>query len=245
MIIDLIVGVVLLISALIAFFRGLIREVLTIAGVVGGVIAAWIGGPVLNIYTDRWLGVGVEEEPRRLFDLVPYSLISDILSYGLIFLVVVIILSVLSHILAQSAKTLGLGAIDRTLGVIFGLIRGVLLLGLLYLPVYMLVEPDTKTRWFEGSKSHFYLEKTAGWMAGFLPEETKEEVRKETDEAVENLGARKKLQDMDVLRKDTQPNNQEDLDAPGEDKNNDGYSEEFRQKMDQLFEQETRESQSE
>jgi len=45
-------------------------------------------------------------------------------------------------ILAEGAKSMGLGAVDRTFGVIFGLVRGVVLLSLLYLPVYLLVEKN-------------------------------------------------------------------------------------------------------
>ena len=48
MILDILVTAVLLVSAIIAFFRGLILEVLTILGVVGGLAAAYFGGPIFS-----------------------------------------------------------------------------------------------------------------------------------------------------------------------------------------------------
>jgi membrane protein required for colicin V production len=227
MIIDVLVLVALLISAGVAFFRGFIREILTIAGVVGGMAAAYWGGPKLNIHMRGWLGVEDNpEEPQKLFDLIPYELVSTAVSYGLIFIIVVITISIISHFLAEKAQNVGLGAIDRTFGVIFGLIRAVLLLGILYMPLYALVERDIREDWFKGSHSHTYIQATAHWLSGFIPAEglkvKKEELEEQTSEKAKahlNTAVQKRLED-------------------GKKKNNeDGYNETFRQEMDHLFEQ--------
>ena len=65
MIVDILVLAVLLISALIAFLRGFIREVLTITGVVGGLAAAYFGGPLLAPLMRGWLGVQEGVEPNK------------------------------------------------------------------------------------------------------------------------------------------------------------------------------------
>lgn len=242
MIIDILVVVILLISALIAFLRGFIREVLTIAGVVGGLAAAYFGGPYLIPHMRGWFGVEKGVVPDRLFGILPYDILADALSYGGIFILVVILLSVLSHFLAETARNIGLGAVDRTLGFVFGLVRGVLLIGLLYLPVHLFIEDDAKESWFKDSRTHFYMVRVADAFAQLLPENAVEE----TDEALEKLEedineasqTRKKLEEINLLKAD-------DKDA-GRDNNNDapstspnGYSDEFRDKMDQLFEDET------
>src|SRR5688572_4012748 len=117
MIIDIVVGVVVVLSALISFMRGFIREVLTIAGVVGGLIAAYFGGPSLSPLFRDWLGVSADGEPAKLFDIVPMGLVADVTAYGAVFIIVVIILSVVSHFMAGAARAMGLGPVDRTLGV--------------------------------------------------------------------------------------------------------------------------------
>ena len=53
MIIDVIALIVLLISAIIAFLRGSIREILTITGVIGGFAGAVAGGPKLSLVRCR------------------------------------------------------------------------------------------------------------------------------------------------------------------------------------------------
>ena len=229
MIIDIIVLIILFISAGIAFLRGVIRETLTIAGVIGGMAAAYFFGDNVSPIFAGWLGIEAGEEAGRLFDIVPYTMVADGLAYGAVFIGVVIILSIVSHILAESVKTLGLGAIDRSLGVVFGLARGLLLLGLLYLPVYMMVAQETKDKWFAGSRTHFYIEKTAGFIHAFLPEGTLKQVEEKTEEAKDINSTREKLQQIDLLGGE-----KKDAESTG---TGEGYQEEFRDKMNELFQE--------
>lgn len=240
MIVDILVLVVLLISALIAFIRGLIREVLTITGVFGGLAAAYFGGPLLQPHMRDWFGVEDGVEPDRLMGFLPYDIVADALSYGVIFILVVIILSIISHFLAEGVRNLGLGAIDRTLGFIFGLLRGIVILGLLYLPVHLFIDDETKEGLFEGSSTQFYLERTAEVMAEWIPESAKEKAEEGIEELEGINETRQKLEEIDLLKKD----GEEPLQSEPEDENSpeeiiDGYSDEFRDNMDQLFENES------
>lgn len=231
MVIDIIVLIVLLISAFIAFLRGFIREVLTIAGVGGGLVAAYYGGPKLAPMIKGWLGVEEGVAPEKLFGIVPYDILGDALAYGAVFIIVVIALSIVSHMLAEGVKNLGLGAVDRSMGVVFGIVRGMLLLGVLYLPVYMLVEQETKDEWFSGSKTHFYLEKTSEKLHGFLPEGTKEKIEEDGEKLKDVKSARETLEGINLLNDDTK--------NPQEPKQGEGYDDKFREKMDDLFEEKT------
>lgn len=212
---DIITVAVLLVSAGIAFFRGFIREVLTILGVVGGLAAAFFGGPLLAPLVRGWMGVKsgagaaaakageqAPEQAQALFGVIPYTLVADALAYGGIFIVVVIVLSVVSHLLSGWAKAVGLGAVDRTLGVVFGLARGAVLLALLYLPVYLLVEQSARATWFQGSRTSVYVESAAAFAAARLPQSVTADIEKK---AAEQAGAaaetaREKLQELDVLQ---------------------------------------------
>lgn len=242
MIVDVLVLIVIALSALIAFLRGFIREIFTIINVVGALAAAYYGGGMLLPYMEGWLGVVPDaEDPQRLFDIIPYTIIAKVLAYGAIFIVVVIFLSVVSHFLAETVRSIGLGAIDRTLGVIFGILRGVLLIGILYLPVHLAYnnteQEEVIEKWFEGSKSYFYIEMTANMIAGFIPEEAKKAIERNVEdgkEAAKDSGVREKLEEMQIL-----PDNNENADKKDETKK--GYTPEFREEMDRLFEQETQE----
>ena len=234
MIVDIAVAVVLLVSAGIAFLRGFVREVLTIAGVVGGLVAAWYGQPYLLPSMRSWLGIVPDAEPQKLFDIISYDLLADILSYGSIFVSVGIVLSIISHILAETVRGIGLGAIDRTLGVMFGLVRGIVLLGLLYTPAYLFVEQDVRHGWFEGSRTHFYIEKTAGLLSLMMPDGTVSVINSVVDQNFQDEqsnAAQKALKDIDLL-----PKNSETTLPKSEERPDSGYNDEFRQHMDQLFE---------
>jgi len=239
MIIDIIVLVVLFISAGIAFMRGFIREVLTIAGVIGGLAAAYFGAPILKPLMRGWFGVEDGIEPERLFGVLPHDVLADALSYGLIFIIVVTLLSFVSHSLAEWARRTGLGAVDRSLGFLFGLIRGVLLLGLLYLPVHLFVEQDAKNDWFKDTKSHLYLEKVARGMESYLPEDVEKQAEETLEQGEKMLDAREKLQEIELLKKDNAAaSDSKDVEPSSQPAR--GYSDEFRDDMDQLIEETSR-----
>lgn len=227
MILDAIVAVILLISISIALLRGFIREVLTIFGIGGGVLAAYVCGPLLLPFISDWMGVVQGDDAEKLFGVIPYEYVAYAMSYGLMFIIFVILLSILSHFLAEFAKNLGLGALDRTLGAVFGIVRGVLVLGLLYLPFLHFVSDERKVQWFEDSKSQIYLEITSTWIDGFIPRSVEENIEIGLDNAKNISDMGKKLQEMNVLKSQS--------DEKSESKK-DGYTPEFREKMDEMFE---------
>lgn len=184
MVFDIIVIVVLLISALHAFWRGFIREILTIFGAIGGVFAALAFSPMLRPLMDSWLGIKEGAEPTKLFQIIPMELVSGALSYGAIFIIVFGVLSFISHLIAEQVRALGLGAVDRTLGVVFGLARGLLILGIFYLPIHIIMDDDTKKEWFKSTRTHVYIEAIATAIENNLPDDLlplKETEKKETD----------------------------------------------------------------
>lgn len=235
MIIDIVVALVVLCSALISFMRGFIREVLTIAGVVGGILAAVFVGPSLAPTVRTWFGVGETkdgEEAAKLFDLIPMEVVADITTYGVIFVAVVIVLSVLSHFIAGAVKAVGLGPVDRSLGVIFGVARALVLLGLFYLPFHLMMPDRPKEEFFKDSQTHYFIEKIAAAMESYLPES--DEVEKKIDESKDDL-IKKKLEEQDLLggnKKNAAP--KPDI-IPLDNKTGEGYADDERKKLDQLF----------
>ncbi len=232
---DLVILGVLLVSAVFAFLRGFIREVLTILGVVGGLAAALAFGKQLVPLMSDWIGVDPKaEEPQMLMGVVPYTIVAEVLAYGSIFLVVVIVLSVVSNLLAGWARTIGLGAIDRTLGVIFGIARGVLVLAVLYLLPYLLFEPESRKDWFKDSRLMVYIEQTSAWLAEFLPDSVKDTNPANVGDKANELtkATRDKLKDLDLLKGDEE-------DKPALNPDEEGYGHDTRQDMQELIEEQT------
>lgn len=250
MIFDAVVLAAVLISAVIAFLRGFIREFLTIVGVVGGFAAAYFGGPLLQPLMHNWLGVGPDPtKVKKLFDIVPMNIVADVCAYGLIFIVVVVILSVLSHFLSAGAKAAGLGPIDRTLGVFFGIARAALLLCLLYLPALLISDKDSRDDWvvLKDSRAQYYIEWGAQKIADRLPKGEEKDAGKMLDDSTKKANekideTRQRLDDMEIIKNAAQKAGdaidkaQETLSDPNAADDAPGYQPEQRERLDQLIE---------
>jgi len=202
MIFDIIVIAVLLISAGIAFFRGVVREVLTILGVVGGSLAAIYGSPHLSPMLLNMLG---GESGGKIFGIIPVSILAPAIAYISLFFIVVIILSFLSHMISKAVDAVGMGPIDRTLGVIFGVLRGFLLLAILYMPFYILADAPARDDWFGGSKTRLYVESSSKLILDALPKSTKTNITEKADEQIKKttktIGekAREQMKNLNLL----------------------------------------------
>lgn len=147
-IVDLVVVVVLVLSALAGLMRGFVREVLSLAAWVG---AAWVA---LTFYADAEAYVSQYLENKLAISVV---------AGGSLFVVALIVLMLVARLLASGIKkTALLGPLDRTLGLGFGLLRGAVVLGLAYLlTVQLATETDREPEWVAGSKLLPYV-KVAG-----------------------------------------------------------------------------------
>jgi membrane protein required for colicin V production len=195
LLVDLGVVLVLLMSAGVSFFRGFIREVLTIFGMIGGLMAALTLGGMVRPFVQGWFGITEGKDPGKLFDLIPMSIAADVTAFGGIFLGVFIVLQLVSYFLSGAAHAVGLGPVDRTLGVFFGIARGVLLLGIIYLPFHLILSEEKKEEWLSPAKTYVYLNGISGWLAGFMPESaagSQEEDVKNKIKALDFLGTKEK-----------------------------------------------------
>jgi membrane protein required for colicin V production len=122
--VDLAVLGVLAISAVLAFARGLVREVLGIGAWVGAIIVAIWAKPYAEPRFREWLG-----QPDLV---VPVS-------FGAVFVVTLLILLLVSGWIAALVRGSVLGGLDRTLGLVFGLVRGAAVVVFAYIAAGMVV----------------------------------------------------------------------------------------------------------
>ncbi len=99
-------------------FRGLVKEVSSIMGVLGGFYAAYSYYPMV-----AKLLAGIIKEPSYL----------NILSFLIIFCGILIIISILGVVIKYLLNVAFLGWIDRICGVGFGLIKGVLIVTVFFI----------------------------------------------------------------------------------------------------------------
>ena len=109
---DLAVLVIVGLSTLFAFIRGVIREVIALISWVVGIVAALVFTPPVG----DWLPASFGSPALRY-----------VIAFGVILLGALLIGSFIAWPLAKAVRAAGLGFVDRFLGSIFGLARGLLL----------------------------------------------------------------------------------------------------------------------
>jgi membrane protein required for colicin V production len=127
--VDLAVIGVLAASALLAFLRGFARELLGIGAWAGAVAASVAAFPLLRPHVRALLG-----QP----DLV------DPVTFGVIFVLTLVVLLLLSHWIANLVRGSVLDGLDRILGLVFGLARGAVLVIVAYIGGGIVIPVD---RW--------------------------------------------------------------------------------------------------
>lgn len=157
---DGIIILILALSVIIAALRGFIKEVLSVVGIAGAVVGAYALGPFAEPWCKKWLGVKEgAKEVEKIWGVVPADLMAMIIAYGGIFVVCFIVLLIFSHFVSGLVKEAGLGSVDRSLGVLFGLFRGGVLIVLAYLPFSLLMEADEFPDWIKKSYSAPVIER--------------------------------------------------------------------------------------
>lgn len=154
---DLIILGVIGLSTLLAFSRGFIKELLSILGWIGAVIA-----------TVAFFAPGREVVRQYIAE----PLLADIVTGIGIFVVTLVLCGMLNHWVSAQVRGNGLGALDRSLGLVFGLVRGsVIVCAGFVLGAWF--EPD-REQWPEMAKSARLLppvERGAAFLLQLLPED--------------------------------------------------------------------------
>ncbi len=107
--VDLAVFGFLLISGLLAFVRGFVREVLGVAAWAGSVAVAFFALPTMRGVVRNWI-----PQPEWV----------DPASFIVVFIISLIILTLIARTIGGFVRRSALGGVDRTLGLLFGLARG-------------------------------------------------------------------------------------------------------------------------
>ncbi|MFN3076981.1 MAG: CvpA family protein [Alphaproteobacteria bacterium] len=153
---DIAVVVVLILSGLLAYLRGFVHEVLG--------IAAWVGAAFATLY-----GLGSVKPIAR--QMISTPLIADGVAAVGIFLVVLLTLSIFTRSISRAVQSSALNSLDRSLGFLFGALRGALLVCLGYILVTSLVAPAALPGWIVQARSRPLIERGADVIRALLPEE--------------------------------------------------------------------------
>lgn len=143
---------VILVSGLLSLWRGFVKEALS--------LLTWIAAPVIAIlfYEDfaPWFERWVSVPSARLA-----------LAFGILLVLVLILGGLVNYLVGQLVSKTGLTGTDRALGIVFGIARGVMVVGVLVLLAGLTQVPQDP--WWKESVFLKHFVDLALWMRSFLP----------------------------------------------------------------------------
>ncbi|GAB4307437.1 MAG: CvpA family protein [Roseovarius sp.] len=143
-IIDGVVALVVVLSAMLAYSRGLVREVLAIAGWVAAGVVAFIFAPEVEPL--------VSEIPVAGDLLADSCELSMVAAFTVVFAVALLAASLITPLFASLVQRSALGGVDQALGFLFGVARGVVLVAVAYF-VYETIVTGQNIQMIDDSRS--------------------------------------------------------------------------------------------
>lgn len=139
-------ALIILISAILAFSRGLVRELMAIIGWIGAAIAAYYFAPAVKplVLTIPVVGEFLSESCE----------LSVVAAFAGVFVVGLIVAAIFTPLLSGAVQRSALGGIDQALGFLFGAARGILLVAIALI-VYSRVMAEQKIEMIDNSRTMF------------------------------------------------------------------------------------------
>ena len=152
---DCLIVLVIVISAGYAAWRGFLWETLTIFEWVAAAFACLYFGPYLI---------------PMMGSLVSEGWLASVLAYAAVFLAVFIPLAFMSHRFSESVKNSPIGPLDRAAGVAFGVVRGLVIVGLAYLAYTYFNPIRAQPRWLTEAELLPVVQSTAEVLLSVVPD---------------------------------------------------------------------------
>lgn len=153
--VDLLVVAIVAVSAIFAAYRGFVQESLSIFAWAAAAFAALFFGPaivpLLKSVVSGWAAV--------------------ILGYAGAFLLVVIPLSFVSYRFSENVRRSPVHALDRSLGFAFGVVRGLVVVGIAYLAFSMFVPIPRQPEWITGARLLPLIQSSGEVLLALIPDQ--------------------------------------------------------------------------
>jgi membrane protein required for colicin V production len=162
-ILDLVLLGVMLISGLLAMVRGFMREILS--------IAAWGAAALVTLYAFSKL----LPTAKAYFNNDTVAAVAVVAGT---FIGTLIVVSVITVRISDMILDSRIGALDRTLGFLFGLGRGLLIVVVAFLFFSWLVPEKQRPDWITNAKSRTVLDGTGQWLMSLLPDDPENTILK-------------------------------------------------------------------
>lgn len=152
---DIILVVIMILSGFLAMLRGLTREMLS--------IMSWALAALVTLFAYTYF----KNDIRGMIDT---PMLADAVLIISVFILSLILFSLVTVNISERVLDSRVGAVDRTLGFIYGLVRGLILVVIAYLIVGQIVEKQNFPRWITDARSLPLIESAGEGIKSLLPD---------------------------------------------------------------------------
>ena len=178
---DIIVLAILAISALFAFFRGFVKEVLSIMG--------WVGAALVAIW-------GFPYARPLARNLIPYPEIADVATGAVLFIVALVVFGLIAHVIAAQVKESAVSGLDRALGFLFGVARGGVIVSLGFIAAQWVWGANDMPDWLVKARTEPAMRQGAEWLMLLAPPDIREKAGFVADEATRKAEQARQAQQL-------------------------------------------------
>lgn len=156
------VALIILVSAILAYSRGFVREGMAIAGWVAAAVVAYIAAP-------QFVPL-VKEIPVLSTYIAPSCELSVLFSFAGVLALTLVVISLFTPLFSSVIQRSSLGGIDQALGFVFGVLRGVVLVAVA-LVIYDKVMTQDSLEMVDNSRTAKVFARTAQNIDEQIPED--------------------------------------------------------------------------
>ncbi|MCF8030870.1 MAG: CvpA family protein [Desulfohalobiaceae bacterium] len=160
-ILDGIFVIIILLTLMRGLVRGLVKELTFIVALVLAFLVAWSGSAPLRL----WMNQIIPDNPQ----------LAATLSYVIVFIAVFLLVLFLGIACRHMLHSLWLGGVDRLGGALLGMIKGVLLCGVITLLLMTVFSQDAGM--LRSSRMAPYMVRISGEMSSYIPDHLKKKFR--------------------------------------------------------------------
>jgi len=154
--VDVLVILAVLVSAGYAAYRGFVNETLS--------IVAWAAAAFATLYCAPALAPVLRAR-------ISTPLVGTVLAYVGIFLVVLIPLSFIAYRFSENVKSSPVGVLDRSLGLVFGIVRGLVVVAMAYIVFTLFVPVRDDPHWIRDARLMPVIRSTSEILLSLVPDQ--------------------------------------------------------------------------
>ncbi|MBE6451243.1 MAG: hypothetical protein E7016_04695 [Alphaproteobacteria bacterium] len=223
---DVVILIITAVSALIALFRGLVKEVLSIVGWTLAAVVVFYMLPILTPIAKNYIAS---------------SMMASIVTALAVLIVFYVVWLLTTDKLIGKVRSSKLSALDRVLGLLFGVVRACLIVILFNILLSWVLPEESKEGMFKESRYFQLAGEFAKPIEGLIPEETKNLIKIKKDETEQKAEEIKKDAEQkaidELFEKLAQPQIEKVVTKSEEETENfEGYKENQTDNLDRLIE---------